>query len=93
MYLLEATTKFKKDLKKIKKNNEDFKRVALVLKELQLNGAKGIPKIMKPHKLVGKYKDNWECHIKPDLLIIWLQYESPNVIRLVRVGSHSDLFK
>ena len=48
---------------------------------------------MKAHKLVGEYKDNWECHIKPDLLIIWIQIESPNIIKLVRIGSHSDLFK
>ncbi|WP_299668565.1 type II toxin-antitoxin system mRNA interferase toxin, RelE/StbE family [uncultured Polaribacter sp.] len=56
-------------------------------------GVNGIPKNMKPHKLSGVYKDNWECHIKPDLLIIWFQIESPNSIKLIRIGSHSDLFK
>ena len=93
MYQLIPTTKFKKDLKKIKKNRKDFESTALVLKTLELNGADGIPEKMNPHKLLGNYKDNWECHIKPDLLIIWFQIESPNIIKLIRIGSHSDLFK
>jgi mRNA interferase YafQ len=93
MYHLTATTTFKKDLKKVKKNRKDFESTALVLKTLELNGVDGIPKDMKPHKLSGAYKDNWECHIKSDLLIIWIQIESPNVIKLIRIGSHSELFK
>lgn len=93
MYQLVPTTRFKKDLKRVKKNPKDFQITALVLKTLESNGVDGIPKNMKPHKLVGEYKDNWECHIKPDLLIIWIQIESSNIIKLVRIGSHSDLFK
>ena len=93
MYQLIPTTKFKKDLKKVKKNRNDFERTILVLKILESNGVEGIPPNMNPHKLTGEYKDNWECHIKPDLLIIWIQIESPNIIKLIRIGSHSDLFK
>ena len=93
MYKLIPTTKFKKDLKKVKNNRKDFESAALVLKTLEASGVEGIPPKMKPHKLVGDYKDNWECHIKPDLLIIWFQIESPNTIKLVRIGSHSELFK
>lgn len=86
------STKFKKDLKKAGKGkNNDLIRATLKL--LQAKGIKGIPKRMNPHKLKGDYKDNWEFHIKPDLLIICLQFESPNVIKLIRVGSHSELFK
>ena len=49
---------------------------------------------MRPHKLTGNYKGHLECHILPNLLIIWLQYdEEQNEIYLVRVGSHSELFK
>lgn len=93
MYKLVVSTKFKKDLKKLKKNPKDEKLTRSVLKLLQEKGVKGVEASMKPRKLSGIYKDNWECHIKPDLLIIWLQFESPNVIKLVRIGSHSDLFK
>lgn len=89
MYKLLYTTKFKKDLKKQRQN---FELIGLVLKLLQQKGVLGIPQSMKPHKLKGNYKNCWECHIKPDLLIIWIQIESPEEIRLIRIGSHSDLF-
>lgn len=93
MYKLLISTTFKKDLKKLKKDKVDDALTRKVLKVLMIDGVKGIPKGMKPHKLTGNYKNNWECHIKPDLLIIWIQIESPKLIKLVRIGSHSDLFK
>jgi len=93
MYKLLLTTQFKKDLKKIKKHTSDFNLTTNVLHLLQGFGVKGIPKTMKPHKLKGNYEDNWECHIKPDLLIIWFQIEEDKSITLIRIGSHSDLFK
>ena len=93
MYRLVATTRFKKDLKKVKKKPKDDELTRAILKILRKKGVSGIDKGMKPHKLSGNYKNNWECHIKPDLLIIWIQIESPKTIKLVRIGSHSDLFQ
>ena len=93
MYHLEYTTRFKKDLKKIKKSVKDYKAAVKVLKQLQEGGVSEIPQKMRPHKLKGDFKENWECHIKPDLLIIWFQIDEHQVIRLIRIGSHSDLFK
>lgn len=93
MYQLLSSTKFRKDLKKVKKNPDNDALVRRVLKILKKEGVTGVPEKMKPHKLVGSYKNNWECHVKPNLLIIWIQIESPKTINLVRIGSHSDLFK
>ena len=92
MYQLIDTTQFRKDLKKIKKNSNYFLLASKVLRILAKEGVAGIPTTMKPHKLKGKYQNDWECHIKPDLLIIWFQIESPKKITLIRIGSHSDLF-
>ncbi|MBK5213995.1 MAG: type II toxin-antitoxin system YafQ family toxin [Flavobacteriaceae bacterium] len=93
MYLLVRSSKFKQDLKRVfKRSATDFEETRKVLHLLKDKGVKGIPKFMKPHKLKGKYKGDWECHIKPDLLIIWFQIESPKIIKLTRIGSHSDLF-
>lgn len=92
MYKLQYTSRFKKDLKKIKHRATDFALTVKVLKTLQQSGVKGISSDLRPHKSTGDYKNNWECHIKPDLLIIWIQIEKPGVIKLVRIGSHSDLF-
>jgi len=93
MYQLLITTQFKKDLKKLKKRKSDFELTAKTLRLLREKGVKGIPLQMQPHRLRGKYVDNWECHLKPDLLIIWMQFETPRTIRLVRIGSHSELFR
>jgi mRNA interferase YafQ len=59
---------------------------------LEKSGAAGIDKKHRPHKLSGNYKDNWEAHIKPDLLIIWFEITEQDEIILLRIGSHSDLF-
>jgi len=93
MYKLISTTRFKKDLKKVKKNPKDFEIATIILKILAFDGSDGIPKEMKPHKLRGNYNNNWECHLKPDLLIIWFQIEDDKTIKLIRIGSHSELFK
>lgn len=94
MYEIVYSGKFKKDLKRIgKRNVRDLFLVEGMVKLLNEKGVDGVPKKMRPHKLKGNYDDNWECHIKPDLLIIWFQIESPKKIKLIRLGSHSDLFK
>ncbi len=94
MYDLIKTSLFKKDLKRVfKRNISDFEEAARVLHLLENKGANGIPQEMKPNRLKSKYEGDWECHIKPDLLIIWFQIEAPKTIKLIRIGSHSDLFK
>lgn len=93
MYEIVFTGKFKKDVKRIgRRSVQDLNLLEGMVKLLRERGVEGVPKKMRPHKLRGNYDDNWECHIKPDLLIIWFQIERPRIIRLVRVGTHSDLF-
>lgn len=92
MYELVISTQFKKDLKNVRKDPQNDALTRVVLKALKEKGVKGIPIKMKPHRLTGSFKDNWECHIRPDLLIIWFQIEDPKTIKLIRIGSHSDLF-
>lgn len=46
----------------------------------------------KDHKLSGEYKDFRECHIKPDLLLIYQKQDSALVLVCVAVGKHSELF-
>ncbi len=88
MYNLEFTSKFKKDIKKFQHKEKEKKILNSVLKELK---SKGKPdKKYYPHKLKGEYNDFFECHVLPDLLLIWKEEE--NIIKLVRLGSHSELF-
>jgi mRNA interferase YafQ len=46
----------------------------------------------KNHKLSGTYAGCFECHIKPDWLLIYRKDEVCQLLRLVRTGTHSDLF-
>ena len=42
------------------------------------------------HTLAGDWKDHRDCHVKPDLVLIH-QKSDADVLRLVRLGSHSEL--
>ena len=88
-----ATVAFKKDKKRYSKSSKKIEKVLSVIDILQRKGVEGIPNEMKPHYLKGQYKDCLECHIEGDFLIIWIQDNEEKVIYLMRVGSHSELFK
>jgi len=55
-------------------------------------GHAGLSKKHNAHKLSGAYKGYWECHVKPDLLLIWDENEQIMLLELVRTGTYSDLF-
>ncbi|MDR1097305.1 MAG: type II toxin-antitoxin system YafQ family toxin [Tannerella sp.] len=86
---LKLTGQFKKDLKRIQNNPKRIAELKKILKILQIAGA--LPKEYKPHLLTGDYRGYMECHIESDLLLIWLDMEE-NIIKLIRPGSHSELF-
>lgn len=93
MYKIIASNKFLKDLKLLKKRSlSDFNLLQSFLETLVTNGSGGLDKKHKPHKLSGIYKGYWECHVKPDLLLIWEELEEIRILELVRTGTHSDLF-
>ena len=50
-----------------------------------------IPAEYYPHMLQGNYKGCMECHIQGDFLLIWFDPDS-DIIELVRLGTHSELF-
>lgn len=85
------TNRFKKDVKRIKKREFDTNKlknvISMLAKHKQLDHNR-----YRPHKLLGKYEDFWECHIENDWLLIWYIDNEDNLI-LVRTGTHSDLFE
>lgn len=44
----------------------------------------------RDHALTGDWKDHRDCHVKPDLVLIYRKPDS-EVLQLVRLGSHSEL--
>ena len=87
---LKITSQFKKDLKKYQNQPKRIEKLKVVLSYLQQGNP--IPQEYKPHKLLGDYKDCMECHIENDTLLIWFD-ENANIIKLLRLGTHSELFK
>ena len=81
MKRLRPTTQFKKDFKKFRRNPAKvaaFEKIAKMLMD------------EIPHMLKGDYKGCMECHIEDDYLLIWIDGDD---IDLVRIGSHSELFR
>jgi mRNA interferase YafQ len=90
MKILKQTSQFKKDLKRIQNNHRKIESLGAVLEILE--AGKLPPQEYNPHMLVGNYKGYMECHVENDLLLIWFD-ESEELIKLIRLGSHSELFK
>lgn len=90
MWELQYSTQFKKDLKRIKHDNAKIDALHSVLTQLTNNGV--VDASYKPHMLSGEYSGCMECHVQNDFLLIWVDQDK-KTIKLIRVGSHSELFK
>ena len=92
MRTIKRTSRFKKDFKREKSSgrHKDLETLLREVIELLLIDAP-LPLNKFDHDLSGDWKDFRECHIKPDLLLI---YRKPNTecLELIRLGSHSELF-
>ncbi len=89
MWKFVQTTQFKKDFKKYANNKKKLSALEVVLSYLHETGT--VPDKFKPHPLSGNYKGTLECHMENDFLLIWID-ETDYTIKLVRLGSHSELF-
>ncbi len=88
MYKIFRTKSFKKDYKKL--SNDDKLQLKSVI--IKLSNGEKLPESYKDHKLLGNYLNCRECHIKPDLLLIYRIDNEILELALVRVGTHSMLF-
>ena len=83
------TSQFKKDYKKVKKQNKDIGKLRIVVEKLATK-EKLEPKY-KDHALIGNWKGFRDCHLEPDWFLIYKATEE--ILILERTGSHSELFK
>ena len=92
-YKIEFTSSFKKQLKKMIKQNKNIQELLEVITKLA-NLEELDPKY-RNHNLINDktYKDCSECHIKPDILLIYSKNDKILLLTLIRTGSHSDLFE
>jgi mRNA interferase YafQ len=92
MRTIERTNVFKRDFKREKSGQHKRDLDALISTTISLLAEdKPLPEKNRDHALAGEWRDCRECHLKPDLLLI---YRKPNsdVLQLLRLGSHSELF-
>jgi len=54
-----------------------------------LNRATAPPR-HRDHALTGDWRDHRDCHIKPDLVLIYRKPDD-DTLQLVRLGSHAEL--
>lgn len=90
MKRLKPSSQYKKDYKRFRNQPEKVMKLFNILELLK--NEKPIPEENRPHMLKGKYAGYMECHIESDFLLIWMDPDS-DIINLVRLGSHSELFK
>ena len=86
---LKQSSQFKKDLKKY--IHQPSKLLALKTVTVALEKTGCVPPEYKPHLLSGNYKGYMECHVEDNFLLIWID-ETSNIIKLVRLGTHHELF-
>lgn len=91
MRTIRQSNQFKRDLKRVSKGPHravlQQELVALIeqlAKDLPLNERH------RDHLLTGDWRDHRDCHIRPDLLLIYRKPDD-DTLQLVRLGSHSEL--
>lgn len=91
MRTIERTGQFKRDYKREKRGRHGGTLdadLAAVLVDLA-NDVPLDPR-HRDHQLTGDWRDHRDCHVKPDLVLI---YRKPDdeTLQLVRLGSHAEL--
>lgn len=89
-YTIIPSTRFKKDMKRCEKRGYNMQLVKDAIVLLAETGI--LPEKYRPHKLSGQYVGTWECHLKPDWLLIWEQNDTELILLFTGTGTHSDLF-
>jgi mRNA interferase YafQ len=91
MRAIERTTQFKRDFKReLKGRHRGRLEADLIIVLRALVSDAPLAEKYQDHPLSGAWSGFRDCHIKPDLVLI---YEKPDAstLRLVRLGSHSEL--
>ena len=91
MRTIKYSNRFKRDYRR-EKHGVLGKKLDSLLKEaltLLVDDAPLPPRFVD-HSLGGEWKDYRDCHIRPDLILIYRKADD-GTLELVRLGSHSEL--
>ncbi len=92
MLKIEYQGQFKKDYRLAVKRGCDINEFQKVIS--YLIDERPLPEKYHDHALTNskEYKNVRECHIQPNWLLIYKIYNDSLILKLIRTGSHSDLF-
>ncbi|MEK7481271.1 MAG: type II toxin-antitoxin system YafQ family toxin [Patescibacteria group bacterium] len=91
MLQLKYSGTFKKDLKKVS-GLPQFNRSHVERILARLAGGERLEPRYRNHVLKGRFQGCFECHLRPDLLLIYQIDRQAHLLLLLRIGSHSELF-
>ncbi|EEJ3642057.1 type II toxin-antitoxin system YafQ family toxin [Salmonella enterica subsp. enterica] len=92
MRTIERSGAFKKDYKREAKGQHRNDLDAVLIPVLTaLVSDEPLEPRQRDHDLTGNWSGYRECHLKPDLLLIYRKPDS-ELLQLARLGSHSELF-
>lgn len=92
MRTIERSTVFRRDYKRVAKGRQaDALETLLIDIVTILASDHALEPRFRDHPLGGDWIGYRECHVRPDLLLIYRKADG-NVLRLARLGSHSELF-
>jgi mRNA interferase YafQ len=93
MRTINFTARFRKDFKRVQKSQpaEPLQTELQPVINLLVADA-SLPSNNRDHALQGQWSGYRDCHIRPDLVLIYRKFE-PSALELTRLGSHSELFK
>ena len=94
MRSIEFAKAFRRDFKRIQATPRHRDDIDGLLEQvvglLAIDGT--LPINYRDHALTGDWSSYRECHLKPDLLLIYRKPDA-HLLRLARIGSHSELFR
>ncbi len=88
----------KYEIRVLKEYKKNYKKLTLKEKGLvdeivyRLSNNETLERKYKDHKLKGEFKELRECHVKPDLLLIYQKQDDKLILTCINIGSHSELF-
>ena len=93
MRAIERSGAFKRDYRRVKASprHHDLEQRLKAILELLIEDRPLLP-AHRDHALTGDWIGYRECHVRPDLLLIY-DKPQPDLLRLFRLGSHADLFR
>ena len=91
MRTVKYTRRFKRDYRREKLGMAGKKLDTPLMNVVDLLAAdKSLPRRCVDHQLTGDWKDHRDCHLQPDLVLIY-RLTAVHILELVRLGSHSKL--